>query len=633
LTAATARTPLVVHLPYVAESIAFAAYAERIADTTLLEWGLDALCGRADGGVYVVHRGPHEAERLAPIAKRLGLTLIPRDHVSELACLLQVGRALGVERLGWARLEHALTPPALTALLLTRHEEARVGYATTTDLPTHAGLEVVSVGLLAQLAALPSVQPPTELRARIETLRRAGAVLARAGVDLRTVSLSLRDEYGLGPADVPGHIAFETSRDVEIARTCIGRGATAGVDLLRRWRNATVSLRDRERVFPDRPAAIRRAVSPASQVLYVSNASACAGAEEALCQLVGRLDPVRYRAAAVVGMEGEFSARLRAAGARVYCPNRSFESDWSWSAPWLTRVMDECQPDLVHMNGSSGMPVVQAARERRAPIVTHVRVRHVAALRGLFHLSSRIFAVSACVRDAVLEHDVSPESVDVVYDGVDCDRYRPDAIDRHEARAALGIPPGRFVLLLIARAVRSKRHDLFLTALARLRDAGHPVHGLIVGELFRDATADDIPALIARLGLGEALTCLPFQPDIRRAHAAADALVLCSDHEALGQCVLEALAMERPVVVTRCGGLTEVLTLARTGSLVETGSVESLVAALVALLGAAPREIGESVRNGRRFVEQELTSGKVAERVMDLYDGMLAKAPVRAASA
>jgi glycosyltransferase involved in cell wall biosynthesis len=59
--------------------------------------------------------------------------------------------------------------------------------------------------------------------------------------------------------------------------------------------------------------------------------------------------------------------------------------------------------------------------------------------------------------------------------------------------------------------------------------------------------------------------------DIRQVIVAADLLVLCSEREGLGRCVVEAMAMELPVIVTASGGSPEIVESGHVGGFVVNG--------------------------------------------------------------
>jgi hypothetical protein len=107
---------------------------------------------------------------------------------------------------------------------------------------------------------------------------------------------------------------------------------------------------------------------------------------------------------------------------------------------------------------------------------------------------------------------------------------------------------------------------------------------------------------------------LPFQDDIRQIECATDVVALPSDEEALGLCILEAMSLEIPVVVSSSGGLPELIEDGVSGLTMKAGNAASLAEALLRLGGSADLR-ASLVRNARRRVKQYFTLRKHADQV------------------
>ncbi len=136
--------------------------------------------------------------------------------------------------------------------------------------------------------------------------------------------------------------------------------------------------------------------------------------------------------------------------------------------------------------------------------------------------------------------------------------------------------------LLVARA----HHD----PAATLRIVGHSVVPSYTKALHR---------YLADLGLRDAVTLDGHLSDaeLAGAFAAADVLVMTSEHEGFGIPVIEAMHTGLPVVANRAGALPEVVGDA--GVLVETGDPYALSSAVAALL-ADPSRCAALAEAGRR---------------------------------
>ena len=124
-------------------------------------------------------------------------------------------------------------------------------------------------------------------------------------------------------------------------------------------------------------------------------------------------------------------------------------------------------------------------------------------------------------------------------------------------RERLGIGAESKVIVMVARFAENKRHDLMLDAFQQVREQVPTARLVLKGEVYsEDAYYDSIKKRIDEMNSDNSILHIPFVDDIREIHAAADVLVLCSDREGLGRCVVEAMCMGIPPVVTDTGGVT-----------------------------------------------------------------------------
>ncbi|MEW6689105.1 MAG: glycosyltransferase [Pseudomonadota bacterium] len=141
--------------------------------------------------------------------------------------------------------------------------------------------------------------------------------------------------------------------------------------------------------------------------------------------------------------------------------------------------------------------------------------------------------------------------------------------------------PQRPYLVHVGRFSGQKRHDLLLDAFARVNRP----HRLVL-------LADPEPALermIRERGLEDQVQVAGFQQNPYPWIAAADLLVLCSDHEGLPNVIIEALALGVPAVSTDCpSGPREILGAALPECLVPPGDAVALAAAIARALARRP---------------------------------------------
>ncbi|MDI3312824.1 MAG: D-inositol-3-phosphate glycosyltransferase [Mycobacterium sp.] len=175
-----------------------------------------------------------------------------------------------------------------------------------------------------------------------------------------------------------------------------------------------------------------------------------------------------------------------------------------------------------------------------------------------------------------------PARIDVAHPGVDLEVFHPG--DRRAARAALGLPTDRQVVVFVGRIQPLKAPDLVLRAAARLRR----VHIVVAGGPSGSGRAapDGLVRLADELGISARVTFLPPQSreDLATLFRAADLVAVPSYSESFGLVAVEAQACGTPVVAAAVGGLPVVVRDGVSGMLVSGHDVDRWADAIEELL-------------------------------------------------
>jgi glycosyltransferase involved in cell wall biosynthesis len=173
--------------------------------------------------------------------------------------------------------------------------------------------------------------------------------------------------------------------------------------------------------------------------------------------------------------------------------------------------------------------------------------------------------------------------------------------------AALDIPAGRTVIGIVGRLQPWKGQHRLLRALARLRERGLDVHGLIVGGDAYGLSPEYAAALgrlVTELGLEDRVTLTGQVADVGPYVRAMDVLVSASEKEPFGIVLLEGMADALPVVAVGDAGPLDIVEHGHTGVLVSSPAPGLLADALEPLVRDPERrrELGE--RGQARFLER-----------------------------
>lgn len=186
-----------------------------------------------------------------------------------------------------------------------------------------------------------------------------------------------------------------------------------------------------------------------------------------------------------------------------------------------------------------------------------------------------------------------------IYNGVDSEFYSPAAMpDAHrQFRQDFHIPQDAIVIGGIGRFAPEKHFKLLIEALDRLQSMGRDVYLILVGQ------GEEAPQLEQAAWQHDVFDKIRFTgelSDVRPALAAMDIFVLPSRAvETFSNAALEAMAMQRPVILSDIGGAAEMIEDEVSGLLFEVGDIEQLtdqlaklvdISELRSLLGLAARQ-------------------------------------------
>lgn len=182
-------------------------------------------------------------------------------------------------------------------------------------------------------------------------------------------------------------------------------------------------------------------------------------------------------------------------------------------------------------------------------------------------------------------------------------------------RREIGLDAGQPLIVGVMRLSIEKRPDLFVETIRRVRLVRPGCRAAIVGV---GPLEGEVRRQIASLRLDGAITLLGQRRDVNAILAAADVVLLTSDHEGTPNSLLEALALERAVVATDAGGVAEVIEHGQTGLLAERGDAGALAAAISRLLDQ-PELRARCAEAGRAAVRERFALGAVLDQTLAAY--------------
>lgn len=231
----------------------------------------------------------------------------------------------------------------------------------------------------------------------------------------------------------------------------------------------------------------------------------------------------------------------------------------------------------------------------------------------------RLIAVSSEISRELARYGAKPSRVTTVLNGIDPTQFRRDRSQVAAARAALHLDPREIAIGAVGRLEPQKRFDLLLEAFAVIHQRRANTRLFIVGD---GSERDRLAKQVRTLGLQTSCTLVGHTNDVRPSHHAFDLFVQSSDYEGTPNAVLEAMALETPVVATAAGGTAELVHDGVHGRVVPVGDIDRLINSIEASLtdtGSA-RTMAD---RARARVEGELSFASRVRRVEGIYQEMM----------
>ncbi len=279
------------------------------------------------------------------------------------------------------------------------------------------------------------------------------------------------------------------------------------------------------------------------------------------------------------------------------------------------------RPDvqLVHLHRGEGADRlgVMAATVARAPVILTRRVANpdVAWIVGAkYGLIRRVVAISAAVRDVLVEQGVPAGKISLVHDAVDASDWQ-DPCDTEERDGEFELEPGAPAGAMVAQFQSRKGHWVLIDALAILKRRGLTPSVVLFGE---GALERNVAALAEVAGVEDQIRFAGFRADLHRWLGSFDFCVLPALREGLGVAALQAGAAGVPVVGARAGGIPEVIEDGGTGVLCPPGDAGALATGIAGIVGdrEGARAMGE---RARARVESLFSVGAMVTGNLDVY--------------
>lgn len=293
----------------------------------------------------------------------------------------------------------------------------------------------------------------------------------------------------------------------------------------------------------------------------------------------------------------------------------------------IIKLIQKRQIALMHINAANvlaagiasklyGIPCVWQVHEILTPRIVGYIVNLLISL-----MADRIVVISQPI--AKTFPSWAQRKIEVIHNGVDVEKFHP-AISGLRIRKELGIPSESPVIGMVGRFVPRKGHRIFIKACAKVAEKYPDAHFIMVGQTFPAYAnyLEKIKQLVGELELSSKMHFSFWRTDIPEVTASLNIAVLASTMpEGFGLVMIEAMAMGKPVVATKIGGVTDIVTK-DVGYLVPPRDDQAMASAFIELLSdkEMSKRRGEA---GRKRILSHFTLGKSATQMEKVYHSLL----------
>lgn len=233
------------------------------------------------------------------------------------------------------------------------------------------------------------------------------------------------------------------------------------------------------------------------------------------------------------------------------------------------------------------------------------------------YMSDFYIAISHKIKDIMVNDGISPSRIFVVPSGINPNRFAD--VDKDYLVAEFNIKNNEQIVINVAHLAGHKGQQYLVRAiplvLAKIPTARFFIVG--GGELM-----NELKTLAASLGLTKELVFTGFREDVGAFYQIADLFVMSSIQEGLGTAVLDALALGKPVVATKAGGIPEIIENGVTGTLVPPADPQALAEGIIAYL-ANPEWTRQIGLQGQQKVRKNFSVDIMVEKNIDVYRQLL----------
>lgn len=233
------------------------------------------------------------------------------------------------------------------------------------------------------------------------------------------------------------------------------------------------------------------------------------------------------------------------------------------------------------------------------------------------HMADYYVAISHKIKAVMVADGLAADRIFVVHSGIDPQRLTQTSSDH--LISEFGLQPDERVVINVAHLAGHKGQQYLVRAIPHVLKEIPGVRFFIIG---KGELMAELKALSTSLGISRQLAFTGFRQDVGAFYKIADLFVMSSIQEGLGTAVLDALALGKPVVAAKAGGIPEIIADGETGRLVEAANPLALAQGIIELLSRTDRA-KQMAQRGRKVVRENFSIESMVEKNLAVYRQLL----------
>ncbi len=307
-------------------------------------------------------------------------------------------------------------------------------------------------------------------------------------------------------------------------------------------------------------------------------------------------------------------------------PDRGFR-DWRV----LTQVISHCRRERID--------ILQAHDYKSNFIGLLVRRFHRCRLATMLHgwtdMSGRMplykridkwclpgYEALICVSEDLVEEcqqlKIPEQKIFLIHNAIDTAQFKR-RFTTNQAKSIMGAKPERFLIGSVGRLSPEKCFAELIDIVIELQNSGKPVDLWIAGD---GAERDALQQKIDKLGRGDSIRLLGQISETKTFYQAMNLFVLNSIREGLPNVVLEAMALETPVIATRIAGIPALIKHGVTGQLIEPSDSVGLRKAIENAILDEQTQATHAFA-ARRLIEDQFSFDLRMKKIAAIYGRLL----------